>query len=188
VRVPGPNQTERAYGGILAGLKEQGTIIAYQYEIETLYLAPDCRYTPDYKVLAADGVIEYHEVKGRQIWEDSKIKFKWARTAFPHCRFVWAKWDGKKWNIKRHEEVERMSKQQYPDYRHVKVDPDTLVVTYLSQTIGKVTDTGRKFNEGKDRIYEHELSDEVFYSLDFAAFDLVAQHMRGKRKKVVDLK
>ena len=45
------NKTERSYRDHLELLKKSGEILDYQYEPETLKLGPDCRYTPDYRVL-----------------------------------------------------------------------------------------------------------------------------------------
>lgn len=62
---------------------------------------PAARYTPDFAVMLADGVIEMHEVKG--YWtEDARAKIKVAANKFPF-RFVavykQAKKDGGGWRI-----------------------------------------------------------------------------------------
>ncbi len=73
------NKTEMAYRDHLELLKKAGDILDYSFECETLKIGPDCRYTPDFRVIKLDkcddvhedkfypsGVefIEFHEVKG----------------------------------------------------------------------------------------------------------------------------
>lgn len=95
------NKTEAAYAQKLELHKRTGEVLWYAFEGVTLKLADGCRYTPDFAVMLADGVIEMHEVKG--YWtEDARAKIKVAANKFPF-RFVavykQAKKDGGGWRI-----------------------------------------------------------------------------------------
>src|SRR5258705_9214761 len=69
------NKTERSYAGRLDQLKYAGKILWYGFEAIKLRLADNTFYTPDFAVMAADGVIELHEVKG--FWtDDARVKIK----------------------------------------------------------------------------------------------------------------
>ena len=75
------NRTERAYSEMLSagGLE-------WVYEGLSFRLDDGTWYRPDFLVFG-DGGLEVHEVKGAHIWEDSIIKFKWARQRFPMLRW-----------------------------------------------------------------------------------------------------
>lgn len=81
------NRTEAAYATTL--------------EAATLKLADGCRYTPDFAVLRADGIMEMHEVKG--YWtDDARVKVKVAAEKFPFvfkAVYKQAKKDGGGWRI-----------------------------------------------------------------------------------------
>ncbi len=80
------NKTEAAYEAHLEGLKVLGTIQWFAFEGMSLRLAEGSRYTPDFVVMMASGVIECHEVKG--FWaEAAKVRIKVAADKFPF-RFV----------------------------------------------------------------------------------------------------
>jgi hypothetical protein len=81
--VPGQmNKLERRYSEYLTGQQAAGKIEWFSFEAITLKLAFDTRYTPDFFIMRADGVLECHECKG---WwhEDAKIKIKVAAAKFP---------------------------------------------------------------------------------------------------------
>lgn len=79
VRPARMNATEAAYGEVL---RADETIVWCEYEGVTLRLGDECRYTPDYAVMRADGAIEMHEVKG--FWrEDALVKIKVAARMYP---------------------------------------------------------------------------------------------------------
>lgn len=60
-------------------------------------LADKTFYTPDFVVLAPDGVLEMHEVKG--FWEeDARVKIKVAAAQFPF-RFVAITRDKGNWSF-----------------------------------------------------------------------------------------
>ena len=88
------NKTEAAYGQHLELLKQAGEVHWYGFEAVKLRLADNTFYTPDFAVVAADGVLEMHEVKG--FWEDdARVKIKVAADKFPF-RFVAMKAEAKK--------------------------------------------------------------------------------------------
>ncbi len=80
------NQTEAAYAEWLRALQHAGEILWHRFEGIKLRLADNTFYTPDFAVLAADGVMELHEVKG--FWQDdARAKIKIAADQYPF-RFI----------------------------------------------------------------------------------------------------
>ena len=80
------NKTEAAYDSHLADLQHAGKIKWRKFEGLKLRLADSTFYTPDFAVMAADGVIECHEVKG--FWQDdARAKIKVAADLYPF-RFI----------------------------------------------------------------------------------------------------
>ncbi|WP_312589002.1 DUF1064 domain-containing protein [Comamonas terrigena] len=76
------NKTEAAYDQHLALLQHAGQILWRRFEGLKLRLADNTFYTPDFAVMAADGVIECHEVKG--YWQDdARAKIKIAAAQYP---------------------------------------------------------------------------------------------------------
>jgi hypothetical protein len=59
----------------------------HMFEAVTLKLADDCRYTPDFMVIADDDVVEFHEVKGGFWRDDAKVKIRVAAQMYPMFRF-----------------------------------------------------------------------------------------------------
>lgn len=104
-RVPGAmNKTEAEYSLVLLAAKSRGEIEHFEFEAVTFKLGPDCRYTPDFMVIGADGTIEFHEVKGSQkvdrgkpnervkarIEDDARVKYIVAAERFWPFRFALA--------------------------------------------------------------------------------------------------
>lgn len=89
------NKTEAAYDAHLALLQAAGEIQWRRFEGVKLRLADKTFYTPDFAVMAADGVMEMHEVKG--FWEDdARAKIKIAADQYPfRFRAVMARAKGK---------------------------------------------------------------------------------------------
>jgi len=88
------NKTEAAYDQHLAVLQHAGQILWRRFEGLKLRLADNTFYTPDFAVMAADGVIECHEVKG--YWQDdARAKIKIAADQYPF-RFIAIKARAKK--------------------------------------------------------------------------------------------
>lgn len=76
------NKTEARYEKHLALQKRAGNILWYCFEGVKLRLADNTFYTVDFPVLARDGVMEMHEVKGH--WtEDARVKIKVAAEQYP---------------------------------------------------------------------------------------------------------
>lgn len=95
------NKTEAAYDSHLNLLLHAGEILWHKFEGVKLRLADNTFYTPDFAVLAADGVMEMHEVKG--FWlDDARAKIKIAADMYPF-RFkaikAKAKKDGGGWEV-----------------------------------------------------------------------------------------
>lgn len=106
-RAPGEmNKTEAAYAMHLESLRRAGLITAYAFEAETLKIGPNCRYTPDFRVITQpDGIIEFHEVKGSRCKgtkpyaeDDAIVKIKAASALHPY-KFIltWYCKPEKKW-------------------------------------------------------------------------------------------
>lgn len=98
------NKTEAAYDLHLDALKHHGDILWYRFEAITLKLAPDCRLTLDFAVMAADGTLELHDTKGSpRIWtDDAKVKMRVAASLFPFVikvAFPIPKRDGGGWRV-----------------------------------------------------------------------------------------
>ncbi len=76
------NKTEEAYASDLRDAQALGDILWYRFEGLKLRLADNTFYTPDFAVLASDGVMECHEVKG--FWtDDGRAKIKIAAEQYP---------------------------------------------------------------------------------------------------------
>jgi len=83
------NQLEADYAGRLMYGMSVGQIQHFQFEPLRLRLGKDWKtsYTPDFLVVAADGTLELHEVKGH--WEDdARVKIKVAAEKYPQFKFV----------------------------------------------------------------------------------------------------
>ncbi len=88
------NKTEQEYCKRLNLLKHTGEVLWYRFEGIKLRLADNTFYTPDFAVLAADGVMEIHEVKGYWM-DDARVKIKVAADQYPF-RFLAVKKKPKK--------------------------------------------------------------------------------------------
>jgi hypothetical protein len=76
------NKTEQAYSDELKLMMLSGQIAWFKFEGVKLRLADNTFYTPDFAVMAADGVMEMHEVKGH--WQDdARAKIKIAADLYP---------------------------------------------------------------------------------------------------------
>lgn len=86
LKVGAMNKTEAAYDAHLSALQAAGVIQWRKFEGLKLRLADNTFYTPDFAVMAADGVMECHEVKG--FWQDdARAKIKIAADMYPF-RFI----------------------------------------------------------------------------------------------------
>lgn len=76
------NKGERLYAENLERMKTAGLILWWKFEGLKLRLADNTFYTPDFNVLAADCVLECHEIKG--FWQDdARAKIKIAADMYP---------------------------------------------------------------------------------------------------------
>lgn len=76
------NKTETAYEQVLKHRLMAGEIQWYKFEGVKLRLAAATFYTADFFVMAADGMLEVHEVKG--VWtDDARVKTKVAAAMYP---------------------------------------------------------------------------------------------------------
>jgi hypothetical protein len=97
-REPGEmNKTEAAYAAHLGLLLRAGEIDGWEFEAIKLKLAKNTFFTPDFLVMAKDGVMELHDTKGTTkklrasgekeaapwIEEDAKIKLKLVAEKYP---------------------------------------------------------------------------------------------------------
>src|SRR5215472_167567 len=83
------NKLETKYAHVLEHMKFEGAIRWWKFEGLKLRLGDNTFYTPDFAVIAADGVIECHEVKG--FWQDdARVKIKVAADMYPF-RFLGVK-------------------------------------------------------------------------------------------------
>ena len=82
---------EANWARYLRWLKERGDIRDWQYEPETFEFHTIKRggrfYTPDFRVVKANGTVEYHEVKG---WMDQRSRTKLSRMArhYPAVKLI----------------------------------------------------------------------------------------------------
>jgi hypothetical protein len=89
------NKTEREYLGLLRSASPAWIGV----QAVTLKLGDDCRYTPDFVVLDAAGVLWAHEVKGF-MRDDALVKLKVAARKFNWIRFVLARKEKGAWEVK----------------------------------------------------------------------------------------
>ena len=88
------NKAEAAYDAHLAAEQAAGRVLWRRFEGIRLKLAGLTYYSPDFVVMAADGVLECHEVKGH--WgDDDRAKIKVAAEMYP-LRFIAVKARAKK--------------------------------------------------------------------------------------------
>ena len=95
------NKTERAYSQHLELLKASGDVLWWEFEAIRLRLADNTTYTPDFFVMASNGQLEVHEIKGYAM-DDSMVKLKVADEIFPF-RFLLIRAEDKactRWKVK----------------------------------------------------------------------------------------
>jgi len=95
------NKTEARFADILAMRKRQGEIKDFGFELYTLKLAYRMTFNPDFFVVTLEGAVEFHEVKGGFIREDSWLKLKMAAEKFPQHDFYLDQWKDGKWTSKK---------------------------------------------------------------------------------------
>ena len=81
------NGLETKYALYLEQNLAAGEILRWDFEPAKFRLAKRTWYTPDFRVIDAEGLLEYHEVKG--IWEDAaRIKCKIFAELHPMYKLV----------------------------------------------------------------------------------------------------
>lgn len=77
------NKAEAERAGQLEAMRARGEILGWWFEAMTFRLAEDgARYTPDFMVHEASGLIRFEEVKGN--WEEAAlVRIKVAATLYP---------------------------------------------------------------------------------------------------------
>ncbi len=81
------NKTEAAYAEVLEKRKQAGEILWYRFEAVKLRLADSTFLSPDFFVMAANGELAVHEVKG-YMQDDARVKLKVAADAFPFPFYI----------------------------------------------------------------------------------------------------
>jgi hypothetical protein len=81
------NKTEAAYADHLERRRLAEEIYAWRYESVTFKLGHDCRYTPDFWVVMANGRVEIHEVKGH-MEDDALVKLKVFAAQHPYLSVI----------------------------------------------------------------------------------------------------
>ena len=93
------NKVEQSVAWELEALKREGKIKSWDRKVKPLVLCESSlrtgrpiTYTPDFVVDVLIGGYQrriFIEVKGPHLWEDSYIKFEWARRFEGLYHFVW---------------------------------------------------------------------------------------------------
>jgi hypothetical protein len=96
----GMNKLERSYADRLETEKRVDYIRDWAFEPEKLRLAGRTFYTPDFRVVLANGLIEFHECKGPYAREDSIVKLKVAAELHPCYTFRLVYKNGVGWDIR----------------------------------------------------------------------------------------
>ena len=95
----GMSKTEQRY--LFDRLMDKGA----RYEAITFKMASGHRYTPDFVTwdewMGCPRMV-VHEVKGSYrlgSYGRARLAFDQCKVEFPHIAFVWAEWNGKKWEV-----------------------------------------------------------------------------------------
>lgn len=92
------NKLEAQYANSLEIRKMAGAIRDWRFEPFKLRLADKTYYSPDFLVITAEDLVEFHEAKG--FWEDdARAKIKVAAEQFPWFRFRAVRYVKKAWDI-----------------------------------------------------------------------------------------
>jgi len=79
------NKTEARYEQYLELMKRAGEVLWYRFEGVKLRIGDNCFLTPDFAVMAGDGVMEMHDTKGAKavFSDDARAKMKAAAEMYP---------------------------------------------------------------------------------------------------------
>lgn len=81
------SKLEERYQAHLADRVRRGEIASFAYEPEKLRLADGTFYTPDFRVVTAEGFVQFHETKGF-MREAARIRLNVAAELHPYAFFV----------------------------------------------------------------------------------------------------
>jgi len=95
---PRMNKLEANYAFVLDLAVKAGQILWWRFEGITLKLADDVRYTPDFAIMEADGMISFHETKG-YMRDDARIKLRVAAVMYPFEFYLVQQKDGGAWTV-----------------------------------------------------------------------------------------
>ncbi|SIO58337.1 Protein of unknown function [Paraburkholderia phenazinium] len=93
------NKTEEAYAAHLDAQRGLGLVLWFRFEGLKLRLADSTFYDTDFVVLAANGQLEIHEVKGFMT-DDANVKLKVAASQYPFVFRLVRKAKGGGWDIR----------------------------------------------------------------------------------------
>jgi hypothetical protein len=95
------NYTEARFSHLLDdGRWPLGQVERWEFETDNLVLAPDMTFLPDFKLYMISGEVDYVDVKGKMVWEDSLVKARAAAVIYPAHRFYVAKLANGAWSIR----------------------------------------------------------------------------------------
>lgn len=83
-RLPYDSKDEEIYGDILEGRRRRGMILGHEFQLEKFRLGEGSWYTPDFRVIEADRLITFIEVKGGVIREAARVRFLVAADLHPY--------------------------------------------------------------------------------------------------------
>ena len=76
------NGLEHAWSSVLFARQMAGEILAWKYASVSFRVGHDCKYTPDFIVVLADGRLELQECKGF-MRDDALVKLRACRELYP---------------------------------------------------------------------------------------------------------
>lgn len=88
------NKTEGRYAQYLELERLSGKILRYDFQPVNLRLAPKTFYCPDYRVITADGIVQFHDVKPARrsgtyySTDDAFVKIKLAAELHPYTFLI----------------------------------------------------------------------------------------------------
>lgn len=104
VRTRGMNKLEGRYEKYLELERRAGLILGFAFQPEGLRLADKTFYYPDFRVITADGVVQFHEVKPTRrsgspyTTDDALVKIKVATELHPYTFVIaWPALKGDQW-------------------------------------------------------------------------------------------
>lgn len=95
-----PNKLEKRFEIECLNLwKFEHKIIDYAFEAITIRIGNGVTYRPDYWTVDSEGRTTFYECKGKQVWDDAKVKIKVAAMLYPAYRFYLCRRENGAWII-----------------------------------------------------------------------------------------